>query len=94
MRRLAVGGGLNQWDDAMEPYLSACKALYKDLVAVQKEASTGKLQVRSLCYEVTEVAGDTGALFPRASPHNFCYVCVDPVQRHVKYWYAAWFPMM
>ena len=94
MRRLAVGGGLNQWDDAIEPYLSACKALYKDLVAVQKEASTGKLQVRSLCYEVTEAVGDTGALFPRASPHNFCYVCVDPVQRQVKYWYAAWFPMM
>ena len=94
MRRLAVGGGLNQWDDAMEPYLSACKALYKDLVAVQKEASTGKLQVRSLCFEVTEAVGDAGALFPRASPHNFCYVCVDPVQRQVKYWYAAWFPMM
>ena len=94
LRRLAVGGGLNQFDDKMEPYLAACKALYKDLVAVQKEASTGKLQVRSLCYEVTEASGDAGSLFPRASPHNFCYVCIDPVQRHVKYWYAAWFPMM
>ena len=33
--RLAVGGGMNQWDDQMEPYLNFTKALYKDLVTVQ-----------------------------------------------------------
>jgi len=99
MLRLAVGGGLNQYEDVMEPYLGACKALYKDLVGVQKDATTGKMQVRSLCYEVADVTAESGALFPRAAgqpgaQHNFCYVCIDPAQRVVKYWYAAWFPMM
>ena len=32
--------------------------------------------------------------FNRDGPHNFCYLSVDPVARQVKYWYAAWFPMM
>lgn len=93
MRRLAVGGGMNQWDDAFLPYLSLTKALYKDMVTVNK-APTGKLQVASHTYEVSAVAGSQANLFPRPGPHNFCYVTVDPLARHAKLWYAAWFPMM
>jgi hypothetical protein len=93
MRRLAVGGGLNQYDDTIEPYLELCKGVYKDLVAVHKVAS-GAVQVRSLVYQVADVQSAGAPLFPRQSPHNFCYVVVDPLQRHVKLWYHAWFPMM
>jgi hypothetical protein len=88
LQRLAVGGGMNQYDDAIEPYLSLTRALYKDLVTVNKSAG-GALQVSSLTFLVESVRGDNAQLFPRASPHNFCYVCVDPAARHVKLWYAA-----
>jgi len=93
MRRLAIGGGMNQYSDEMEPYLNLTRSLYKDLVAVQK-SSAGGLQVRSLTFAVHGVDGGSASLFPRPSPHNFCYVSIDPVARHVKVWYAAWFPMM
>lgn len=93
LQRLAVGGGMNQYDDAIEPYLSLTRALYKDLVTVNKSAG-GALQVSSLTFLVESVRGDNAQLFPRASPHNFCYVCVDPAARHVKLWYAAWWPIM
>jgi len=93
LRRLAVGGGLNQYEDSMVPYLDMCKGLYKDLVAVHKDGA-GELRVRSLAFEVSGATGGAAPLFPRESANNFCYVTIDPVQRHVKYWYAAWFPMM
>ena len=50
--------------------------------------------MRSLAYEIVDVQSAGASLFPRPSPHNFCYVVVDPIARHVKLWYAAWFPMM
>ena len=93
MRRLAIGGGMNQYDDAIEPYLRLTKEVYKDLVTVSK-SSGGALQVSSLTLAVESVAGTSASLFSRPSPHNFCYVCIDPNARHVKLWYAAWFPMM
>jgi len=93
LRRLAIGGGMNQWDDAMEPYLNLTRSIYKDLVSVHK-TGTGALQVSSFTYLVTEVNGSSASLFSRPSEHNFCYITIDPTARHVKLWYSAWFPMM
>jgi len=93
MKRLAVGGGMNQWDDSMDLYLSLTKQLYKDLVTVSKTAA-GSLQVSSHTYEVESVTGSSASLFPRQNAHNFCYVAVDPLAKIVKVWYCAWFPMM
>ncbi|CAM9665539.1 unnamed protein product [Ectocarpus sp. 4 AP-2014] len=54
-RVLAVGGGVCQPDDSLEPYTKAAKALYKDLVSVQKNTSTGKLEIAACkVYRVTE----------------------------------------
>ena len=83
---------MNQYDDSMEPYLRLTKAIYKDLVAVNKSAG-GVLQVASHTFAVEAANGGT-SLFPRAGPHNFCYVSVDPLARRAKVWYAAYFPMM
>ncbi|KAL1514952.1 hypothetical protein AB1Y20_004028 [Prymnesium parvum] len=91
LRRLAIGGGMNQFDDGMETYLSLTKALYKDLVTVQK-SSSGALQIASHIVQVTGIVGNQ--LFPRESPHNFCYVSIDPFARQVKCWYGAWFAIM
>ena len=93
LKILAVGGGMNQYDDSIEPYLKLTKSVYKDLVTVNK-SSGGASQVASHTYDVSEVAGGSASLFPRPGPHNFCLVSVDPVARHAKVWYAAWFPMM
>jgi len=93
LRRLAIGGGMNQYDDLLEPYTSLTRMLYKDLVSVHKTAG-GALQVASTTFAVTEAPGSAASLFPRPSPHNFCYVTVDPVARHAKLWYAAFFPIM
>lgn len=93
MKRLAIGGGMNQYDDAIETYLTMTKQLYKDLVTVSKSAA-GALQVSSLTFAVDSVAGSSNALFPKQNEHNFCYVTIHPLQRHVKLWYCAWFPMM
>ena len=62
----------------------------KDLVTVQK-TSGGALQIASTVTQVTSIS--ECRLFPRDSPHNFCYLSIDPLARHVKCWYAAWFPM-
>ena len=93
MKRLAIGGGMNQYDNKMQPYLDLTKKLYKDLVTVSK-APNGALQVSSLTYEIEGVSGSSANLWPRQNDHNFCYVAVDPLARHVKLWYCAWFPMM
>lgn len=93
MKALAVGGGLNQYEDQMEPYLNMTKALYKDLVSVHKTAA-GTLAIGSLTYAISEVNGSSASLFPRPSPNNFCYVTIDPAARHVKLFYAAYVPMM
>jgi len=84
---------MNQYEDKIEPYLSMTRGLYKDIVSVHKTKS-GTLAVGSLTFQVTDVTGSAASLFPRPSPHNFCYVTVDPMARRVKYWYSAWYPMM
>jgi hypothetical protein len=93
LARLAIGGGLNQYEDQIEPYLTMTRAMYKDLVAVQKDGA-GRLHVRSIALNVLSASGSENALFPSASKHNFCYVTIDPLQRHVRYWYSAYFSMM
>jgi len=92
MKALAVGGGMNQYEDQIGPYLNMTKALYKDLVSVHKTAA-GTLQVASLTFDVAEVDGSSAGLFPRPSPNNFCYVTVDPAARHAKLFYGAFVPM-
>jgi len=93
MKRLAIGGGMNQYEDKIDPYLALTKALYKDLVSVQKTKS-GTLTIGSLTFLVSDVVGSSASLFSRPSPHNFCYVTVDPLARRVKLFYSAWYPMM
>jgi len=50
--------------------------------------------LRAVLPQVTAAVGSASPLFPSASKHNFCYLTIDPLQRHVKYWYCAFFPMM
>jgi len=62
LQRLAIGGGLNQYEDMIELYLSLSKALYKDLVAVQKDGA-GQLSVRSVALQVRPARTTYGGLY-------------------------------
>jgi hypothetical protein len=69
------------------------KALYKDLLTVSKNASTGAIEVASRAYSVTGLAGEgVTRLFPHDSPHNACFVTVDPIARTAHVLYSAWVP--
>lgn len=91
-RHLAVGGGLCQYDDSVADLLDSTKAVYRDLVRVHRRDDSGALEVRSLVVQVLGVAGQS--LWPRPSPHNFCYVAVDPLHRHATIWYGAFTPLL
>ena len=53
-----------------------------------KNKNTNALYVASVPIAINNITGIN--LFPDAdSPHNFCYLIVDPQRRAVKYWSAA-----
>ena len=77
-----------QPEENAKVYLDTAKQLYKELVTVRKNKNTGNLVVASIPIAVKNVTGIR--LFPdQYSPHNFCYLVVDPQRRSVKYWSAA-----
>uniref|UniRef100_A0A7S3WDQ7 Cilia- and flagella-associated protein 300 n=2 Tax=Emiliania huxleyi TaxID=2903 RepID=A0A7S3WDQ7_EMIHU len=90
-RILAVGGGLNQWEDDIAPYIDMTTALYK-VRLVHKDAR-GSLAVRSVVLRVLSVEG-SAPLFPSPSSHHRCLLAIDPLLRHVTLFYHAFYPMM
>ena len=79
---------MRQPEENAKVYLDTAKQLYKELVTVRKNKNTGNLVVASIPIAVKSVTGIS--LFPdQDSPHNFCYLVVDPQRRSVKYWSAA-----
>lgn len=88
MHRICIGGSMCQPEDNAKIYLSTAKQLYKEFVAVRKNKNTNALYVASVPIAINNITGIN--LFPDAdSPHNFCYLIVDPQRRAVKYWSAA-----
>lgn len=89
---LALGGPMCQFEDELEPYTETAKRLYKGLVSVQKNASTGKVEITSVVYAVNSVTAESWSLFPKNNKQNFCFVCVDVLRRQCTVWYNAHFP--
>jgi hypothetical protein len=100
MHRVVAGGALCQWDDEMEPYKDACRALYKDMVVVAKrsggtgdaeEAPSGGLEVQTAVYQIHAATFSDGTevpLFPRNDPNaDFMYVAIHPQRRALTVWY-------
>jgi len=86
-KHVMIGGALNQYEEYLQPYHDLAKSFYKDLACVRKN-DAGDLEVLSWFLEVTDL-GEGGQLFPHPDQehHNFCYLVVDPVVRHVTLWY-------
>jgi hypothetical protein len=83
--------------DEAAPYLDATKLLYKDLLAVGKDAS-GNISVQSHVYAIKALQVNTGTrsetipVFPVDNPHNVFWLIVHPAARSVTAFYHAWVP--
>nr|XP_005300404.1 transcriptional coactivator YAP1 isoform X10 [Chrysemys picta bellii] len=68
-KHLCLGGTLCQFEDVLGPYLETTKALYKDLVSVQKDPETKEIIITSTIFKVSAYAstdgGSAGALTPQ-----------------------------
>ncbi|GFS01509.1 hypothetical protein ElyMa_006424500 [Elysia marginata] len=49
---LCLGGRLCQYEDNVNPYLDVTKAVYKDLISVQKNPETKELSILSHVFQV------------------------------------------
>ncbi|XP_051500136.1 cilia- and flagella-associated protein 300 [Apus apus] len=83
-KHLCIGGALCQFEDVVGPYLETTKALYKDLVSVQKDPETKEISIISTVFRVSAY-DDNGLCYPssKSHPQTFAYLIVDPCKRHV-----------
>ncbi|XP_009896724.2 cilia- and flagella-associated protein 300 [Dryobates pubescens] len=83
-KHLCIGGTLCQFEDVVGPYLETTKALYKDLVSVQKNPETKEIHVISTVFRVSAY-DNKGLCYPSSKSHEqtFAYLIVDPCKRHV-----------
>ncbi|XP_067841565.1 cilia- and flagella-associated protein 300 isoform X2 [Heptranchias perlo] len=83
-KHLCLGGALCQFEDTIDPYLETTKAVYKELVSVQKDPDTKGIRVISTVFKVTAY-DDYGTCYPSTKKHEqtFAYLIVDPLKRHV-----------
>ncbi|XP_043385373.1 transcriptional coactivator YAP1 isoform X5 [Chelonia mydas] len=86
-KHLCLGGTLCQFEDVLGPYLETTKALYKDLVSVQKDPETKEIIIISTIFKVSAYAstdgGSAGALTPQhvrahSSPASLQLGAVSP----------------
>mmetsp|Transcript_5539 Transcript_5539/g.14396 ORF Transcript_5539/g.14396 Transcript_5539/m.14396 type:complete len:267 (-) Transcript_5539:364-1164(-) len=92
-KALCLGGSMNQYEDEIDPYLDVTKRIYKEMLSVQKDATTGKVAVASPVFAVTSLDTEDGwSLFPVASQNSFAFVTMDPARRTCKLWYHAFLP--
>ncbi|XP_077197633.1 cilia- and flagella-associated protein 300 isoform X2 [Paroedura picta] len=83
-KHLCLGGTLCQYEEDLGPYLETTKALYKDLVSVQKDPETKEINIVSTVFKVS--AYDVhGLCYPSSSRHEqtFAYLIINPLKRHV-----------
>ncbi|XP_054829127.1 cilia- and flagella-associated protein 300 isoform X2 [Eublepharis macularius] len=83
-KHLCLGGTLCQYEDDLGPYLETTKALYKDLVSVQKDPETKEINIISTVFKVSAYDA-RGLCYPSSSSHEqtFAYLIVNPLKRHV-----------
>uniref|UniRef100_A0A8D0LAU0 Cilia- and flagella-associated protein 300 n=1 Tax=Sphenodon punctatus TaxID=8508 RepID=A0A8D0LAU0_SPHPU len=83
-KHLCLGGTLCQLEEELSPYLETTKAIYKDLLSVQKDPETKEIKIISTVFKVS-AHDDNGMCYPSSKSHEqtFAYLIVDPLKRHV-----------
>lgn len=89
LSHVVLGGPMCQYEEELTPYVETVKRLYRSLLSVAKNPSSGTVEVTSVVYAVQSVEAETWRLFPKPSRQNFMYVCVDPMRRNCTVWYNA-----
>jgi len=82
-KHLVLGGPVCQYDDMIERYLEVTKALYKELITVQKDTDTQSIKVASQIIKVS--AWDDEICWYPGDDHlqTWCYLILNPVNRIV-----------
>jgi hypothetical protein len=68
LSHLVLGGPMCQYEEELTPYVETVKRLYKSLLAVQKNPSSGKVEVTSVVYAVTAVEAENWCVRPALTP--------------------------
>lgn len=71
-----MGGSLNQYEDALSPYLQWTKAFYKSVVAVKKHGESGNIFIDSVAVQVNKIEKD--CYEKGFNPQSVVYVVVSP----------------
>ncbi|XP_025424359.1 uncharacterized protein C11orf70-like isoform X2 [Sipha flava] len=86
LQHFLIGGRWCQDDEIIEPYLTATKHVYKDLLNVEKVTDFG-IRVSSKIYKVVAFNSNNKISFPKESinsaPYSFAYLSVNPKTRTV-----------
>ena len=83
---VVLGGAMCQADEALEPYLTVTKALYKDLVSVYKHADTQEILIGSQAFMILSFDQDAngGGLFTSAeNRYNVCLVTISASKQQI-----------
>jgi len=97
--RICIGGAVCQYEDYITKYMDITKGLYKDLVSVVKDPSSGELSVMTLALEIKSIDVFFYAKYIKKGivPYpnkdkvqNFFYLLIDPPTRSVTVFYHHW----
>lgn len=84
---LQVGGSMNQYEDMIEPYFTWTKNLYKSLVTVRKDSSTGGIFLETTFLQVKKI---DKVFEPSWNPQEILFVIVNPNSRVVHVIHNRW----
>ncbi|XP_071952353.1 cilia- and flagella-associated protein 300-like isoform X2 [Antedon mediterranea] len=90
LKLICLGGPVCQYEDNIMPYFDTIKALYKNLISVQKDSK--ELLVSSIVYRFKGFDKDCMLVFPSNVEHeqNVAYAIIDPLKRHVAILQHRW----
>lgn len=103
-QHLLVGGGLNQYENHIHPYLGVLKLVYRDLLTVRTNRNTNRVEIANLVFRVdnlvvqqqqssasTPMKEEAYSIFGRRERDRFhlCLLSVDPQRKHVTCYYFA-----
>lgn len=80
-RMLVIGGSMCQPDYDVKRYQEMTKNLYKELLTVYKNPSTGEVNISGRCYSLTGVDGVELFSNPDKDKQNLLIVIVEPLKK-------------
>jgi len=104
LRHVAIGGGLNQYETSIHPYLAAVKSLARDLLTIRTNPNTNQPSIASTVLKIegletvtqsnaaaTSTSSSFVSLFPSRPRDKFhlCLLAIDPNKKHITTYYFS-----